>query len=77
MLLAALLLPLVSSTKLKFTPGNNSTRLPPIVLVPGLLGSVLEAKLDKDRAVHYVCYSQRFIFKNFHFFLGQILLATI
>ena len=37
--------------------------LRPIVLVPGILGSVLEAKLNKSTARHYVCYSRSDWFK--------------
>lgn len=54
----SILISLVLSENIKFEPSKNSTNLPPIVLVPGLLGSVLEAKLDKDKAVHYVCYNK-------------------
>nr|XP_023697419.1 phosphatidylcholine-sterol acyltransferase isoform X1 [Paramormyrops kingsleyae] len=40
---------------------SNST--PPLILVPGNLGNQLEAKVDKPRLVHWMCYK-----KTDHFF---------
>jgi len=38
-------------------------KLPPILLIPGIVGSVLEAKLDKKTSPHWTCYSHSDWFK--------------
>jgi len=37
--------------------------LPPIVVIPGIVGSVLEARLNKTTAPHWTCYSRSDWFK--------------